>query len=273
MTERPGATSAAPSPAPPAPLNRASHAGDAAASPVADFIIKQARRRGRSQRELARQLDMSPSALSRLLSGKSRWSRKTPDAFADALELSDAERKRFRSLCERRYPPLHRELREPQPAPQSHSMARTVGSRAGRRAHAATSAIGVIIEPLLRQSDMTRSDLAHALGVGASTVTRMMSGEHASMYAISPQRVADVFHLEGVTRRAFLSQALALGVFALASGPPALPALRYHAFDGCSMWANLLARWHNRARCMIPYWQLRSRVPIEQRRSGASRRR
>ena len=199
----------------------------APASPLATFIVERLQRQGRSRQALAEQLGFSPSAFSRLLSGKARWSRVSWTALADALVLSDDELAPFFDLCA--------QLPVAGDAGQSSAQSRTAGSPgrrgAGRPAHRAVSPLGRLIEPLLRERGMTRSALAQALGVQASTVTRLMSGAHASSYAISPQGVSAALGLEGVTRRAFLEQALALGAFALVSGRSAPATLRYHAVD------------------------------------------
>ncbi len=192
------------------------------ASPLGAFIVERLQRR-LTRTELAARLRISPSALSRLLSGKTRWTRVTPLAIADALELSDADRAYFSELCALR--PLHGRRLDGQstaPAPRK---------TAGRPARDAVSAAGKLVEPLLRERGMTRSALAHALGVKESTVTRMMNGKHGCSYAISAQGISDALQLDGVTRRTFLRQALGLGVFALASGQSAPAMLRYRTID------------------------------------------
>jgi len=201
-------------------------------SPLATFVVEQLRRQGRSRGDLAAHLDVSPSALTRLLSGKSRWSRVSSLALAEALGLSEPDRAPFLELCACQGSATQAALSSARALPQlKPGDLPPVRGATGRPARGAMGPVGRLVEPLLRERGMTRSALARALGVQASTVTRMLSGAHTSGYAISAQSLSAALGLAGVTRRAFLEQALALGVFALVGGPPAPTPLRYHAFD------------------------------------------
>lgn len=192
-------------------------------SPLAAFIAERLRQQGLTQDALAARLPISSSTLSRLLSGKTRWTRITPQAIADALELQGDDRARFMELCARQPHASHE--------PTSRLAAPEPRKATGRPTHESASPVGLLIEPLLSERGVTRSALAHALGVRESTVTRMMSGAQATSHVISAQGVSAALGLDGMTRRRFLEQALALGAFALASGHAAPPALRYSGVD------------------------------------------
>ncbi len=192
------------------------------ASPLAAFIVERLQQRRLTRTELAARLKLSPSSLSRLLTGKTRWTRVAPLAIADALDLSGADLTHLLALCAQRGSSVR--------VPSSRPARSAPHSAAGRPALQAVSPIGMLLEPLLRERCVTRHALAQALGVKDSTVTRLMSGTHTSSYAISAQGISAALGLEGMTRRLFLQQALALGAFALASGQAA-PTTRYHGFD------------------------------------------
>ncbi len=205
-----------------------------AGSPLAAFVSAQTLRLNLSQAALAERLRIAPSTLSRLLHGKTRWSHVTPVALCAALELTEPDDTRLLALCApapsdaygtRRSVayPLADPLAEPHPLRQRSSR--------GRLPQAASSPAGQLIEPLLAERHMRRADLAHALGVKESTVTRLMNGAQVSSHAISAQGVSDALGLHGLARREFLRRALAMGAFALVANRAAPPMLRYAAFD------------------------------------------
>lgn len=196
------------------------------ASHLGKTIAQQMRSKGLTQQTLAARLSISHSTISRLLSGKTERVRISPYALADALELTGSMRARFLSECQRQR--LHGVQPKLLPAP---AQSQRPSARRKRADRATDSAIGRLLQPLLDEQDMSRRDLAEALDIQESTVSRIMSGAHATTYAISAEGISAALGLGGIARREFLKRAAELGTFALVRGVAAPSVLRHGSFD------------------------------------------
>lgn len=200
----------------------------APASPLAVFIVEHMQVASLSRGELAERLQVSASTLSRLLSGKIHWTHVPLRTLASALHLAEADWARLVDLYGQATPRAH--TARPPSANPSQSDTQPLRRR-GRRPRPAASSAGALLEPLMVERHITRAALAQALGVQESTVTRLMSGAHASSHAMSAHGVSDALGLQGIARREFIQRAVALGVFALVSEQGAPAVTRYRSFD------------------------------------------
>lgn len=195
---------------------------------LAQQIAQQMRAKGLTQQDLAARLDVSHSTISRLLSGRTRRVRVSPNALADALDLKGRARKRFLHDCQLLAP---RQTSKPAPPHMQSAQPPRGGMRKRRTEYPANAPVAQLVQPLLDAREMSRRELAATLGVGESTVSRIMSGAHVTSHAVSAEGISAALGLQGIARREFLRRAAELGAFVLAQGAVAPVTLRYGEFD------------------------------------------
>src|SRR6185437_11066463 len=195
---------------------------------LARRVADQMQRRGLTQQTLAARLGVSHSTISRFLAGEIQRTHLSPERLADALEFRGQERARFLRECQRQR--QSSDGAAPKPAPER-AYPQPRRARARRSASAAIGSAGQLVQPLLEAKGMSRRELAAALGVEESTVSRIISGKHATSYAVSAEGVSAALGLRGFDRREFLKRAAELGAFALVSGAVGPLSLRYRGFD------------------------------------------
>jgi transcriptional regulator with XRE-family HTH domain len=195
---------------------------------LARRIADQMRRRGITQQMLAARLGISHSTVSRFLAGRIQRTHLSPQRLADALEFRGQERARFLRDC--RHQRLSSDGAAPQPAAKR-AYPQPRRARVRRISSVAVGGAGQLVQPLIETRGMSRRELAAALGVEESTVSRIMSGKHATSYAVSAEGVSAALGLRGIDRREFLKRAAELGAFALVSGAGGPLSLRYRGFD------------------------------------------
>jgi plasmid maintenance system antidote protein VapI len=200
-------------------------------NPLGSFLQSMMERRGITQTDFARMLDLSRDKVRRLISRNAieiqSW---IAERIVQVLGLSDAEREEFSRLmtANRQVESLTQTLPEEGTGPIASVAPHEVWlslpsaspsfdvplkgkrdtnekqvSKRGRKAVEPLTDIGRFLEDHLRENGMRRSDLAKAIEVAPSTITRFMQGNTAAIREETKERICRELGLDTSARLEF----------------------------------------------------------------------